>query len=282
MLLLGCHASIAGGYHRAIEIGNELGCTALQIFTKNQLQWKSRPLKKEEIELFREARERHKEIRIVFAHGSYLLNLATQDTELRRNSLALLKEELERCSLLSLPYLVIHPGSHGGAGERNGVDNVIRCLVELSETFQDGTIICIETTSGQGTGIGCRFEHLRDIVRSLPEGSAGVCIDTCHIFAAGYDLRSRKAYEAMVENFDRIVGLDRLKVLHLNDSKGDLGSRVDRHEHIGRGRIGKDAFRYIIQDVRFEDIPKIIETPKTGKRDEMDNVNLKLLRSLAE
>ncbi|MGQ9616431.1 MAG: deoxyribonuclease IV [Spirochaetota bacterium] len=281
MLLLGCHASIAGGYHRAIERGSELSCTALQIFTRNQLQWKSKPVEKRDIELFREARERHQELRIVFAHGSYLLNLATQDRELRKNSLILLKEELQRCSLLSLPYLIIHPGSHGGAGERDGVGNVISCLMEIGETFKKGTMICIETTSGQGTGIGCCFEHLRDIVRSFPEGNVGVCIDTCHIFAAGYDLRNRKTYEAMVENFDRIVGLERLKVLHLNDSKGELGSRIDRHEHIGKGRIGKNAFAYIMQDVRFKVVPKIIETPKTGKGDEMDNANLNLLRSLA-
>lgn len=281
MLLLGCHASIAGGYHRAIERGSELGCTALQIFTRNQLQWKSKPVEKRDIELFIEARERHQELRIVFAHGSYLLNLATQDRELRKNSLIILKEELQRCSLFSLPYLIIHPGSHGGAGEREGVENVIRCLTELSETVKKGTIICIETTSGQGTGIGCCFEHLRDIVRSFPGGNIGVCIDTCHIFAAGYDLRNRKTYEAMVENFDRIVGLERLKVLHLNDSKGELGSRIDRHEHVGKGRIGKNAFAYIMQDVRFKGVPKIIETPKTGKGDEMDNANLNLLRSLA-
>lgn len=279
MLLLGCHASIAGGYHRAIERGSELGCTALQIFTRNQLRWRAKPIEDRELFLFREAREKHREIGIVFAHGSYLLNIAAFDEGLRRRSMCSLAEELERCSLLSLSYLIIHPGSHGGAGEERGIENVTSCLNGVLNTASEGTLLCIETTAGQGSGIGYRFEHLREIMHGLPGDRVGVCLDTCHIFAAGYDLRSRAAYEATIEQLDRIVGLDRLKVIHLNDSKGELGSRIDRHEHIGQGRIGEEAFARIMRDRRFEGVPKIIETPKKEGGKEMDAVNISLLRS---
>jgi deoxyribonuclease-4 len=189
-------------------------------------------------------------------------------------------DELNRCDALDIPFLIVHPGSHGGAGETAGVGRVISCIEKVLANFKGNTTLLVETTAGQGTGLGYRFEHIRDIVDGVRDRRIGACIDTCHIFAAGYDIRSGGAYRRTMREFDRIVGLAQVKAIHLNDSKGALGTRIDRHTHIGRGRIGLRAFSMIMRDSRFEHIPKILETPKKPEGRDMDSENIELLKSL--
>lgn len=281
MEFLGCHTSIAGGYHRAIERGDELGCSTIQIFTRNQVQWNAPPIKTGEVELYKEALIRYSSVRLVFAHGSYLLNLASPDDEIIDKSIRSILDELERCTLLGLPYLVIHPGAHKGAGDARGIQRIVNCLQTVVQSHHGNSVICIETTAGQGTSLGYRFEHIRDIVKSIGSRRIGACLDTCHIFAAGYDIRTQEACTATIEEFDEIVGLSNLKVIHLNDSKKGLGSRVDRHTHIGRGAIGIDAFRFFMQEKHLSHISKIIETPKKLDGKDMDSENLDTLRRCA-
>ena len=281
MILLGCHVSIAGGLYRCFSRAEELGCTAVQIFTKSQRRWDWPPLSEEEAAQYRFERGRFPHVRFVCAHGSYLYNLASPDDDNRDRSISGLIDELKRCDILEIPCLVIHPGAHMGSGEVAGVQRIaqsVRRAIDESEK----TVVCIETTAGQGTGIGWRFAHIRDIIEGAGGNRIAACIDTCHIFAAGYDIRSPAALKSTVDEFNRLVGLDRLKVLHLNDSKGALGSKVDRHEHIGEGNIGPECFRECMRDERFSGIPKIIETPKKKDGLKMDPVNLSRLRRLAE
>ena len=281
-MLLGCHVSVAGGYYRAVERGSDIGCTVVQIFTRNQLRWWSKPIDKDQINRFKTAFAENSIIDSVFAHGSYLPNLASPNLDIRKKSVLSLKDELDRCDKLQLPSLVIHPGCHMGIGEKKGIQNIIYSLKEVLEDNESDTLICIETTAGQGTGIGARFEHIRDIIGGVDDKRVGSCIDTCHIFASGYDLRTEKEYHRTIENFHDIVGLERLKVIHLNDSKGVCGSRVDRHMHIGEGNIGVDAFGWILRDKRLHSVPKVIETPKKKDGREMDHVNLQILRELVD
>jgi deoxyribonuclease-4 len=252
----------------------------MQIFTKNQRRWVSRPITANDIDLFSSARTADPSVKRVVAHGSYLTNFASGEGDITQRSLESLLDELNRCAKLHIPCLIIHPGAHKGVGETRGVDNVIGCLTKVLKQYYGNTTLCIETTAGQGTGIGYCFEHVRDIIGGIEEFQMGVCIDTCHIYSAGYDIRTRKAYEETMEQFERIVGLDRLMVLHLNDSKGYIGSRVDRHTHIGRGEIGNSPFNFIMQDERFEKLPKIIETPKILGGQDMDGRNLEILRKM--
>jgi deoxyribonuclease-4 len=284
--LLGCHVSVAGGVHRAFERGSALDCTAIQIFTRNQRQWQPPPLADEEVDRYRRACSAHAEmpagIRVVLSHGSYLINLAADPIrrgEIGERSEEALLDELERASRLRVPLLMVHPGSHGGRGEHRGVDTCISRINEVMGCFTGTTTLLIETTAGQGNGIGYRFEHIRDILQGVERGRVGACIDTCHIFGAGYDIRSGRAFRRTMESFDRTVGLSRLKALHLNDSVGALGSRVDRHTHIGLGEIGIRAFSLFMRE--FPDVPKILETPKIEKGRSMDRANLDLLRELA-
>ncbi len=262
MELLGCHVSVAGGIYRAFERAHDLSCSAMQIFTKNQRRWVSRPLSAYDIDRFSNTRTAYPGIKSVVAHGSYLTNCASGEGDIIERSIESLLDELNRCEKLHIPCLIIHPGAHKGIGETRGIDNVIGCLTKVLKQYRGNTALCIETTAGQGTGIGYRFEHVRAIIGGIKEFQIGACIDTCHIYSAGYDIRTRKAYEETVELFESIVGLDRLMVLHLNDSKGDIGSRIDRHTHIGKGEIGSNPFGFIMRDKRFEHLPKIIETPK--------------------
>lgn len=276
MTLLGCHVSIAGGLFRCFSRAEELGCTAIQIFTKSQRRWDSPLLSDEDAEQYRSARDQSRSIQYVCAHGSYLYNLASPDDGNRARSISGLIDELKRCDILEIPHLVIHPGAHMGSGEVAGVRRIVQSLRRAIDESEK-TVLCIETTAGQGTGIGWRFAHIRDIIEGAREKRIAACIDTCHIFAAGYDIRTHAALQATFDEFDRLVGLDRLKVMHLNDSRGVLGSKVDRHEHIGEGNIGLDCFRDCMRDVRFSSIPKIIETPKKKDGQKMDQVNLSRL-----
>jgi len=274
--------SIAKGLHLAFGRGEDLGCTAIQIFTKNATQWKTRTLTEEEIGKFK---AEHKRTGIlVVAHDSYLINLASPNNTLFKKSAAAFLEEMERAEQLGIPYLVMHPGSHTGAGETRGLKSIVRAFNDLlRETSGYDLKILVENTAGQGTALGYSFEQISTIIEgtSQPE-RMGVCFDTCHAFAAGYDLRDGASYRAVMQRFDATVGLDRLKVLHLNDSKKGLAQRVDRHEHIGKGLLGSDCFRLIMTDPRFENVPKLLETPKELDEKDMDPVTLGLLRDFAE
>jgi deoxyribonuclease-4 len=279
--LLGAHMSIGGGVDRAIERARSIECTAMQIFVKSNMQWFARPLRREEIKAFREHRQR-RELKMVFAHANYLINLAAMNAQFHANSLRALSEELTRADQLGLPFLVLHPGAHLGAGENAGLEKIIRALDEIFVRLPKvKTRIALETTAGQGTSLGHNFQHLADIIGQVraPERLC-VCLDTAHVFAAGHDLTSEQGTRRTFREFDRIIGLQNLVALHLNDSKTARGSRVDRHEHIGKGQIGLEAFRFIMRDRRFRKIPKVLETPKSKDLRE-DIENMRTLRRLA-
>ncbi len=270
--------SIGGGVHRAIERSRSINCTAMQIFVKNNMQWFARPLERAEISAFLDHAQRA-ELHSVFAHANYLINLAATNPQFHANSLRALSEELVRADQLQLPFLVLHPGAHLGAGVEAGlakiIDSIDRVLADIPKIK---TLIALETTAGQGSCLGDRFEHLAGIIANVREPERlCVCLDTAHVFAAGYELATEKLTRKTFTEFDRVIGLERLVALHVNDSKTAHGSRVDRHEHIGKGRIGLEAFRFIMRDRRFRKIPKVLETPK-GKDLAEDVENMKTLR----
>ena len=279
MLLTGAHMSIAGGMHLAFSRGEEVGCAAIQIFTKNASQWRGKPISAADAEAFRQAWQASS-IGPVIAHDSYLINLAAPDEEMWRKSIAAFVDELERCALLGIPELVMHPGAHLGAGEESGLQRMAAAFREIFSVAPDGVTVLLENTAGQGTCLGHRFEHLASIMEQVPNGRFGVCFDTCHAWAAGYDLSSAEGYAATLAEFERHIGLPRLRVFHVNDCRKGLGCRVDRHEHVGQGSIGEAGFAALMQDARLAGIPKILETPK-GEDGEFDRMNLATLRRLA-
>jgi len=272
--------SIAGGVDLAIDRGAAVGCDAVQMFTKSSSQWRAKPLSADDVARFAAARLTRKMSRVV-AHDCYLINMASPDDALYAKSMASFGEELDRCETLGIPYLVAHPGSHLGSGEEAGIARIATALNRLlAQRPGRDVMVLLETTAGQGHSVGHKFEHLRAILDALETPNrVGVCIDTCHIFAAGYDLRTEKGYHDVMQRFDRIVGLEKIRAFHLNDCKKDLGCRVDRHEHIGKGYLGTDPFRWLMNDPRFEEVPMLLETPK-GEDCAEDRVNLALLRSL--
>jgi deoxyribonuclease-4 len=280
-LPLGAHQSIAGGTPRAIERGLEAGCRVVQIFVKNSNRWVGRPLERPEARAFRSAARGAKFSRVV-AHTSYLINLASPVAELRRQSIGALVEEIERCQKLGIPDLVYHPGSHCGEGEISGVARIAASLDEVFDRTGGTRVrILLETAAGQGSCVGHRFEHLRDILGAVRvTRRVAACFDTCHVHAAGYDIVTREGYSETIAAFDRTVGLSRLAAIHVNDSKKPRGSRVDRHEHIGRGTIGRAGFRNLMTDPRLAGIPKFLETPKDDTL-VADRKNLAILRRLA-
>jgi deoxyribonuclease-4 len=279
-ILLGAHMSIGGGAHLAIERARSINCTAMQIFVKNNMQWFARPLTKEEIDAFLNHTQRA-ELLSIFAHANYLINLAATNPQFHANSLRALSEELIRADQLELPFLVLHPGAHVGAGEEAGLDKIAKSIDRvLAKIPRVKTKIALETTAGQGSCLGHKFEHLAYIISHVREPERlCVCLDTAHVFAAGYDIGNENAVGKTFREFNRVVGLDRLAAIHVNDSKTARGSRVDRHEHIGKGQIGLDAFRFIMRGARFRKIPKVLETPK-GKDLAEDVINMKTLRGL--
>ena len=281
-LLLGAHMSIRGGLSMAIERARSIHCTAMQMFVKNNMQWFACPLRREEIRAFLDHVQRG-ELLSVFGHANYLINLAATNPQFHANSIRALSEELTRADQLELPFLVLHPGAHLGAGEEPALEKIIASINEVFRKVPDvKTKIALETTAGQGSCIGHRFEHLAFILANVHEPErVCVCLDTAHLFAAGYDISNEHSTRKTLREFDRLIGRNRLVAVHLNDSKPACGSRVDRHEHIGKGRIGLDAFRFIMRDRRFRKIPKVLETPK-GKDLREDVMNLKTLRRLAE
>jgi deoxyribonuclease IV len=272
--------SIGGGVHMAIERACSINCTAMQMFVKNNMQWFARPLSPEEVFSFLEHRQRG-ELLSVFAHANYLINLAATNPQFHANSIRALSEELTRADELDLPFLVLHPGAHLGAGEEAGLEKISASIdLVFRKIPKIRTRIALETTAGQGSSLGYAFEQIAHIIDNVREPERlAVCLDTAHVFAAGYDIGSELATRRMFREFDRVVGLNRLAAIHLNDSKTSRGSRVDRHEHIGKGKIGLSAFRLIMRDRRLRRIPKVLETPK-GKDLREDVENLKTLRAL--
>ena len=277
-MLFGAHVSIAGGIFNAPLYGKEIGCDVIQIFTKNQIQWKIPFLQAEDIKHFQENRLKTGVIPVT-VHSSYLVNIAGPDDNVTEKSINDLACELERAEVLNIPFVVFHPGAHKGIGEKYALKSIAENVNKIfSKSNSKSTFLLLETTAGEGTTMGYKFEHFAEIFNKLKDLSRiGVCIDTCHIFAAGYDFRDEKSYYETIEKFDKIVGLKFLKVFHLNDSKFPSGSKMDRHEEIGEGNIGLNGFRILVNDERFKDMPGILEVPGniTGYK---RNVNI--LRSL--
>jgi len=278
--LLGAHMSIAGGVGNALLDGKKVNCDAIQIFTKSSRQWAAKPYTKEEIEQFKVNRK-DTGISTVIAHDSYLLNLGSPDTALRIRSVAAFIDELERCETLGVSNLVAHPGAHVGTGEAEGIKTIANSLDEVHTACPGYDVkITLEITAGQGSNLGYRFEQIRNIIDATKQSERlRVCFDTEHAFAAGYDIRTKDGYERTFTQFDEAIGIKLLAAFHLNDSKKEFNSRVDRHEHIGKGFIGVEAFRLLLNDKRFWGLPMCLETPK-GPDLKEDRENLTLLRSL--
>ncbi len=284
--MFGSHLSIAGGMHLALLEAQKLDMACVQVFTKNQRQWSVKPLRDEEIREWH-AHRKSTGLQCVVSHDSYLINLSSPDDTAREKSIALFREELSRCEALEIPYLVTHPGAHMGSGDDAGLSRVASALDRLHDELPSyRTVTCIEATAGQGTSLGHRFEHLRAILDQVKQPErVGVCIDTAHILEAGYDLSSGDGARATLDELQAIVGLDRVKVLHVNDSKTPRGSRVDRHEHIGQGHVALDAFAVILRHPVLGGLPKILETPKDGTAPdgrEWDTVNIETLTRLID
>lgn len=278
---LGAHMSIEGGFSKAVERGRRAGCETMQVFTKNSNRWGAPFPGEAEVAAFASARE-SAGIEPAFGHSAYLINPASPDDTLFRKSVSALAEEIRRCDRLGLLYLVLHPGSTRGEPEAWGVARVARALKEaVGESGVAGVRVLLETTAGSGHILGHRFQHLRDILDAAGvPGQTGVCFDTAHVFAAGYDIRTAEGYSGVMGSFQETVGVENLYAIHLNDSAKPLGSRVDRHAHIGKGLIGLEAFRCIVNDPRLSHVPAVLETPKSDGGDE-DIANLAALRSLA-
>lgn len=276
---LGAHTSVAGGVHLAIERSRTFGGTALQIFSKNNNRWNAPPLSEEQIVLWRKATESFP-LDAIAIHDSYLINLCSPDEGTYGKSFDAFIDEHRRAGELGIRMLNFHPGAACGRERGEAIEIVAEQLNRVHEaTAELDTISVIETTAGQGSTLGYRFEEIAGIIRLVDDKQRiAVCLDTCHVFAAGYDIRTEKGYEEMMAEFDAIIGLDRLVLFHLNDSKAEFGSRVDRHEHIGKGKIGETPFRMLMADPRFSATPMVIETPK-GKDLREDIENLELLRS---
>lgn len=278
----GAHESIAGGVFNAITRGKTATCDTIQMFNKSNNQWRAKVLTDDEVdEFFRQIDETG--VTVATSHSSYLINIASPDSALNKKSYLALKEEMERCNRLRIPNLVLHPGAHMGEGEEKGMQRVIKNVNRLFRELKDNRCtLLLETTAGQGTTLGRSFEELAYMINGADDSEyLGVCLDTCHVFAAGYPLSDTKAFKKTIRQFDDVVGLDRLRIIHMNDSKKEFGSHRDRHEHIGKGHIGLDGFRNIVNDRRLKKVPMILETPKGDDLKE-DVENLAVLRGLVK
>jgi len=275
--LLGAHLSTKGGLPTVWDRAAAINASAVALFAKNSNQWKGKELTPEICAEFAQKRS----VKPVLTHASYLINLATTNAEFHRKSIAALVDELDRAERLAIHAVVLHPGAHMGAGADHGLDQIARSLDQVHAKIPDHKVVTLlETSAGQGSCVGCTFEELGEILDLVDDRArVGVCVDTCHIFASGFDIRTRDGYERTIEQLDEHVGIENVGAFHLNDSKKPLGSRVDRHEHIGKGQIGVDAFGFVLNDARFVRIPKLLETPKTIET-ESDRINIGLLRSL--
>lgn len=278
--LLGAHMSIAGGPANALIAGHSIGCDAIQMFTRNANRWTAKPYKPEEIKAFSEARAATR-IEPIVAHSSYLINLGSPDDDLWQKSVEALVDEIKRCRQLGVMDYVLHPGAHMGAGEEAGLARIAKGLTAaLAATADTSVIILLETTAGQGSVLGYKFEQLAWLLKHAePTARLGACFDTCHALAAGYEFRQPESYAAMWQEFDEVIGLQRLRAIHLNDALKDRGSRVDRHEHIGKGFVGLETFAMLLNDRLLQRVPMLLETPKSADLHE-DVENLAVLRSL--
>ncbi len=278
MPLIGAHCSVAGGLWTGFDRGEEVGCEAIQIFTKSNRRWQAAPLSSDEVSRFR---QRAAETALpVVSHATYLINLASPKEEIWQRSVAALVDEMERCRVLGIPYLVLHPGAHTGSGYQAGIERVAAAINQEHEAGDGSAMLLLEITAGAGTTLGADLEHFERILEQLrhPE-RLGFCFDTCHAVGAGWDIVSEEGYQATMEAFDSRLGLGRIRCFHLNDSHHELGSRRDRHCHIGRGYVTLAAFRQLLNDPRFAGVPMILETPKNDDMAQ-DVVNLKVLRGL--
>lgn len=274
--LLGAHMPTAGGLAKALRNGKAIGCNTIQLFTSNPRQWRGKPVEESLKHSFDEAKKETGIDQIV-SHDTYLVNLCATNEETKAKSIQTLTDEMIRCSQLGIPYVVSHMGAHLGEGEEAGLQIVAEVTKNILKETPDNVILCMETTAGQGSALNYKFEHLAFLLETCQAHTRlAVCVDTCHIFAAGYDLVTQEAYEKTFQQFESIIGLEHLKVIHCNDSKKPLGSKADRHEHIGEGFIGPRAFQLLVNDPRFENIPIILETPEAEK---MHEVNLNRLKS---
>lgn len=282
-MILGAHQSISGGLHRAVQRGQQAGCDAIQLFNKSSNQWRARELSDKDVEALLAAVE-ETGVAVACSHTSYLINLASPDPELYEKSCQALKEELSRCQRLRIPCLVHHPGAHVGAGVEAGISRVAAAVNRLfDELPDDEVVLCLESTAGQGSTLGRSFEELATIIAAVEDSRrVGVCLDTCHLFAAGFPLAPAAAYRETMQAFAEVVGLERLRIFHLNDSLTPFGSHKDRHEHIGQGQIGLPAFEQVVNDPALRSVPLILETPKADEVDDLgpDIENLKVLRGL--
>jgi deoxyribonuclease IV len=278
--LIGCHVSISGGFFKAIDEGMEIGCTAVQIFTKSNRQWASKPIDDTDAKKFIGAQKKSS-IALVVAHASYLINLGSATHDVQKKSYAALVDEIKRCDKLGIPYLVLHPGTAEPGQEQATLQATGSYINQALQATSDcATSVLIETMAGQGKSIGSSFEQLTTMIAQVDDKKRiGVCFDTCHAFVAGYDFTTPASYAAMIKNFDDTIGLQFLKMFHMNDSKKELGSHVDRHEDIGKGAIGLDGFALIMNDSRLANIPKILETPQ-GDDLEHDKENITALLQL--
>jgi deoxyribonuclease-4 len=283
MPLLGAHMSIAGGYFKAVEAAARCKMDCVQIFSKNNNQWRAKPITEEDVSRFERAMKEHR-ISAPIAHASYLINLASPDRELWKKSVDAFVIELQRADTLGIPYVVLHPGAYIEGTEAAGLKRIVRAIDQIHRRTDGLSSQCLlETTAGQGSSLGCKFEHLATILDGVKQPDLlGVCVDTCHIFAAGYPLQKEDEYKATFSRFNKLVGVKKIKAFHLNDSKKPFGSRVDRHEHIGRGTLGVEPFRHLLNDRRFRKTPMYLETPKGDhKGKSWDAINLRKLRRLA-
>ncbi|MCD6236207.1 MAG: deoxyribonuclease IV [Thaumarchaeota archaeon] len=260
-MLLGAHVSISGSIDKAVDRAKKLGCTTFQIFTRNPRGWEAKPLKKKDVEMFREKFE-EAGFKIAVAHMPYLPNIASPDRKTHQKSVRSLIQELKRTGALGLQYLVVHVGSHLGKGLAKGIEQAAKAVNTALSKVDNDVIILLENMAGQKNSVGSKFEDIKRILNLIEDDKrVGICFDTCHAFAAGYDLRTREAVENTLRDFDEILGLEKLKVVHVNDSKGDLGSGLDRHEHIGMGKIGERGFYELLHHPAVRDLPLILETP---------------------
>lgn len=281
-LALGAHMSIAGGVDLAIGRAVAFCMDSCQIFTKNANQWAAKPLDPQVVERWLEQQQTAGVTNFV-AHDSYLINVGTAADELWNKSRLALQVELERCDQLNVPCLVSHPGAHVGSGVESGITRVAEAVNRIFDDTPDGkSMLLLETTAGQGTTLGRTFEEIAGIMEKVEnKARVGVCLDTCHVFVAGYDLRDKESYEKTIGDFDRIIGLENLKVIHLNDAKKGLGSHIDRHTHIGEGELGLEPFRFLMNDPRLDGLPGVLETPK-GDDGQDDCRNMETLKGLVE
>lgn len=278
----GAHMSVGGGVWKALERGASVDCEVVQIFVKNNMQWFGRPHPPADVDQFKKDREKLG-FACVFGHAGYLINLGAPPSENRDKSLKSLIQEITFAEPLGLPFLVLHPGAHLGAGEAEGLKRIVAGLNEvIADTKGAGVRIAIENTAGQGSCVGDKIEHLAAIYDAVKTPARlGLCIDTCHLFAAGYDIRTGRGWDDVIKKIDKLIGCKEILAFHLNDSKTDLGSRVDRHADIGKGKIGLEGFRRVVNDARFKNCPGCLETYKSGDLHE-DAANLKVLRSLVK